>query len=72
VRDLFDVKCLIEAGGDLARALADAPRKDGGVSGPGLAWLLDRWDIRAAAAQSGFDAEALHAFKEALIARLLA
>ena len=72
VRDLFDVKCLLEAGGDLGRALRDAPRKDGGVSGPGLAWILEQWDVRKAAMQSGFDAEALDAFRQVLIARLLA
>lgn len=72
VRDLFDVKCLLEAGGDLTRALAEAPRKDGGVSGPGLAWLLEQWDVRKPAAQSGFDPDALDAFRKHLIDRLLA
>jgi predicted RNA binding protein YcfA (HicA-like mRNA interferase family) len=71
VRDLYDVQCLLVAGGDLERALRDAPRKDGGVSGPGLAWLLEQWDVRKAAAQSGFDPEALDAFRRELIERVL-
>jgi hypothetical protein len=32
VRDLFDIAALVAAGEDLDRALADAPRKDGGFS----------------------------------------
>ena len=72
VRDLFDVKRLLDAGGDLDRALRDAPRKDGGVSGPGLAWLLEQWDVRKPASQSGFDADELETFRKALIDRLLA
>jgi hypothetical protein len=72
VRDLYDVQCLLAAGGDLGRALVDAQRKDRGVSGPGLAWLLERWDVRAAAQASGFDADALDAFRAELVERLLA
>jgi hypothetical protein len=51
--------------------LSDAQRKDGGVSGPGLAWLLERCDVRAAAQASGFDADALDAFRLELVERLL-
>jgi len=40
LRDLFDLKVLLEAGGDLERALADAPRKDTGFSPLTLAWVL--------------------------------
>jgi hypothetical protein len=32
LRDLEDVRALLESGGDLERALADAPLKDGGFS----------------------------------------
>jgi hypothetical protein len=72
VRDLYDVKCLLETGGDLSLALAQAPRKDGGVSGPGLAWLLEQWDVRKTAVSSGFDPDELDTFRKALIERLLA
>lgn len=41
VRDLVDVRALLDAGGDLSRALSDAPRKDGGFSAQTLAWVLD-------------------------------
>src|SRR5207247_8526132 len=40
LRDLVDVKALLEAGGDLDRALRDAPRKDAGFSPLTLAWVL--------------------------------
>ncbi|HVS19349.1 MAG TPA: nucleotidyl transferase AbiEii/AbiGii toxin family protein [Planctomycetota bacterium] len=39
-RDLLDVQVLLERGGDLERALRDAPRKDGGFSRITLAWQL--------------------------------
>jgi len=40
LRDLMDVKALLEAGGNLERALRDAPRKDAGFSPLTLAWVL--------------------------------
>lgn len=40
LRDLVDVKALLAAGGDLERALRDAPKKDGGFSPLTLAWVL--------------------------------
>lgn len=40
LRDLVDVKALLEAGGNLERALRDAPKKDGGFSPLTLAWVL--------------------------------
>jgi hypothetical protein len=40
LRDLVDVKALLDAGGDLERALLDAPRKDAGFSRLTLAWVL--------------------------------
>lgn len=41
LRDLSDVCDLLEAGGDLERALRDAPRKEAGFSALTLAWLLN-------------------------------
>ena len=67
VRDLVDVRALVEAGGDLDRALADAPRKDGGFSGPTLAWLLRQFPLR----KLGADPQ-LVAWRDAFVARLLA
>ena len=40
LRDLVDVKVLLEAGGDFERALRDAPQKDAGFSPLTLAWVL--------------------------------
>lgn len=40
LRDLVDLKGLLASGGDLERALGDAPRKDGGFSPLTLAWIL--------------------------------
>lgn len=40
IRDLFDLEVLLERGGDLERALRDAPQRDGGFSSLTLAWVL--------------------------------
>ncbi len=65
VRDLVDVKTLLDHGGDLERALADAPRKDGGFSPQSLAWVLDTLP------RTNLTPE-LDAFRKHLIDRLLA
>ncbi|MDO8679199.1 MAG: nucleotidyl transferase AbiEii/AbiGii toxin family protein [Acidobacteriota bacterium] len=53
-RDLWDVKVLVERGVDLDRALADAPRKDGGFSPLTLAWVLRDWQPALLAHASGW------------------
>jgi hypothetical protein len=53
-RDLWDVKVLVESGVDLDRALADAPRKDGGFSPLTLAWVLRDWQPALLAQASGW------------------
>ena len=40
LRDLVDACVLLDRGGDLPRALSEAPRKDAGFSPLILAWLL--------------------------------
>ena len=63
VRDLVDVRALIGSGYDLEQGLRDAATKDGGLSGPVLAWVL----------QTTPDTELdddLRAFKQTLIERL--
>ncbi|HXV61246.1 MAG TPA: hypothetical protein VEK15_11170 [Vicinamibacteria bacterium] len=40
MRDLVDLRDHLVHGGDLDRALSDAPRKDGGFSPLTLAWVL--------------------------------
>lgn len=66
VRDLVDVKALLDAGGDLDRALRDAPMKDGGFSPETLAWVLDT-TVPARAVPTE-----LAEFKDFLTRRLLA
>lgn len=49
VKDLLDVQQLLAAGIDLAQAVADAERKDAGVSVATLAWLMDDTETWTAA-----------------------
>jgi hypothetical protein len=74
LRDLEDVRVLLERGGDLERALADAPQKDGGFSPLTLAWVLRGFHPRALAPALGMNeevADRLEQFKADLIQRLL-
>ena len=75
LRDLVDVKALVDAGGDLERALNDAPRKDGGFSTLTLAWVLETTPFAQLAAASDMDPPALEGvaeFRRSLLARLTA
>lgn len=72
VRDLVDVKALVEAGEDLDAALGLVNRKDGGFSPPDLAWVLQTTNVGALAKADGYDPAPLLAFRDALIGRLLA
>lgn len=69
VRDLEDVRALLAAGGDLDRALHDAPQKDGGFSPLVLAWSLSQLPLMAAR-EAGFDQARLEAFRDELIRHL--
>ena len=74
VRDLVDVKALLEAGGDLARALRDAPREDAGFSPLTLAWVIKDFRIERlarAAGQAPESVSALVVFKDDLVERLV-
>jgi Nucleotidyl transferase AbiEii toxin, Type IV TA system len=74
LRDLQDVKVLLESGASLERALTDAPRKDGGFSPLTLAWTLKNLQplvLARAAGLSQEKAEELEQFREELIQRLL-
>ena len=55
LRDLADVQALVDAGGDLARALEDAPRKDGGFSPLTLAWVLETTPFDATVEHGALD-----------------
>jgi predicted nucleotidyltransferase component of viral defense system len=75
LRDLDDVRELLDNGGDLARALADAPRKDGGFSPLVLLWLLRQLPIRDLAQREAWSeqrTERVSNFRDALVERLAA
>lgn len=55
LRDLVDIRALLEAGADLERAIADAPRKDAGFSLLTLAWVLKDLDVPAMTRALGWD-----------------
>jgi len=75
LRDLQDVKALIEAGASLDRALAEAPRKDGGFSPLTLAWVLEQFQVRVVAqalGESTQETDELTHFQRWLIEQLTA
>ena len=69
LRDLEDIGALLDAGGDLARGLVDAARRDGGFSPPTLAWLLQAFPIQRAA-EEGRDPIRLSSVRDRLLAAL--
>jgi hypothetical protein len=74
VRDLVDVRALLESGLDLEKALAVAPSKDGGFSPLTIAWLLDQFPVEALAGKEGMsseDARSLATFRGQLVERIL-
>jgi hypothetical protein len=74
LRDLVDVRALVELGGDLDKALSQASLKDGGFSPLTLAWVLRSLPIERLAKLEHFDdtaVDGLLAFRDALIQRLL-
>lgn len=73
LRDLIDVAALLASGGELERALRDAPLEDGGFSALTLAWLLRSFEPQQLAPGAGIDAETaeqLTHFRDQLIERL--
>jgi hypothetical protein len=75
LRDLVDVKALLEAGGDLERALRDAPRKDAGFSPLTLAWVLKSFAPATLARALGLgpaETEEITAFHRQLQERIVA
>ena len=74
LRDLDDVRVLLESGGDLERALSDAPAKDAGFSPLTLAWVLEGLPLAHLAATAGLgepDTVRLTAYRDRLIAQIL-
>ena len=73
IRDLIDVRELLAQGGDLLRALSDAPKKDGGFSPLTLVWLLGQLSIEAIGEAEGLTPEetrGLEQFRDSLVATL--
>jgi hypothetical protein len=54
LRDLVDLRALLDQGGNLEQALRDAPRKDGGFSPLTLAWVLKETSPAPAARAMGW------------------
>lgn len=72
-RDLFDSALLLRTGGDLHRAIADAPRKDAGFSPLLLAWNIRGLDLPRWCEATGLNNEEcsrLESFREELISIL--
>ncbi|MEW6750406.1 MAG: hypothetical protein AB1505_05445 [Candidatus Latescibacterota bacterium] len=60
-------------GGDLARAMADAPRKEGGFCALTLAWILKELKLDVLARAAGMpepETQRLAAFRDGLVARI--
>jgi len=73
LRDLVDTQALLGAGGDLARAAEEGPRKDTGFSAVTLAWVLKDLPLRAMADTDGWDDKrvaALSRFRDRLVREL--
>ncbi len=73
VRDLVDVRALLGAGGDLDRALRDAPRRDAGFSALTLAWTVRDLPVTSLAQSAGLptaQAAELARFRDEFVARL--
>lgn len=73
LRDLQDVRELLQGGGNFEQALRDAPLKDGGFSPLMLSWILKGMPAGRLATSAGWspaDAEAIEQYKLALIDRL--
>lgn len=70
LRDLVDVRALLDAGGDLQRALADCPRQDAGFSPLTFSWSVRSLPVEKLASSLGWgqaELVALVAFRDALV-----
>lgn len=75
LRDLVDVRALLDAGGDLQRALTDCPGQDAGFSPLTFAWVVRGLPIERLGRPLGWadaDLAALAAFRDELVDLVLA
>jgi predicted nucleotidyltransferase component of viral defense system len=71
IRDLVDLRALLESGQDLELAFADAAKKDGGADPATLGWVLDQMKIGdQALLPGGVDPKALEQFRVGLVKTL--
>jgi hypothetical protein len=74
LRDLVDVRALLDAGGDLTRALADCPRQDGGFSPLTFSWAVKSIAIEKLARALGWDdgkIDSIVRFRDELVDRVV-
>jgi hypothetical protein len=74
LRDLVDVRALVESGGDLIRALRDCPGQEAGFSPLTFAWGAQGLPVRRVAAAQGWrdeDIDALERFRDDLVSRAI-
>lgn len=75
VRDLIDIRALVESGADLPRALNDYPGQDAGFSPMTFAWGAQSLPLRRIAAAQGWpepEIEALERFRQGLVEGVMA
>jgi hypothetical protein len=75
IRDLVDVRALLDAGGNLDRALADCPKQDAGFSPLTFSWSVKQFPIARVGPVKGLSADeiaALEAFRDDLVDRVVA
>jgi hypothetical protein len=74
LRDLVDVRALLESGGDLIRALSDCPGQDAGFLPLTFAWGAQGLQLRRVAVAQGWrdqEIEAIERFRDDLVARVI-
>lgn len=74
-RDLWDIQVLLEAGGDLRRALADASDQDSGFSPLTVSWSLEQLPLQRLALALGWPEDLivrLDSFRHEIVQRILA
>jgi hypothetical protein len=75
LRDLIDIRALVESGADLPRALRDCPGQDAGFSPMTFAWGAEGIPLRRIAAAQGWpeaEIEALERFRQELVEHVMA
>jgi len=74
LRDLIDIRALVESGADLSRALHDCPGQDAGFSPMTFAWGANGLPLRRIATVQGWpepEIEALERFRQDLVERVM-